>query len=109
MGLNSAGYEFCRWTDQAFEGIPYLLKIVDDMLIQASSIEMLVERVVEILLRCRKSGIKLLLSKMEWGSSIKFAGFLVNSDGVKADPTKSLPYEIFLRQLTLQKFAHFLA
>ena len=88
MGLNSAGDEFCRWTDQAFEGIPYLLKIVDDMLIQASSIEMLVERVVEILLRCRKSGIKLSLSKMEWGSSIKFAGFLVSSDGVKADPDK---------------------
>ena len=86
MGLSSAGDEFCQWTDQALCGLDYLLKIVDDMLIQASSIELLVERVIEVLLRCRRAGIKLSLEKMEWGTSIKFAGFMVGADGVRPDP-----------------------
>ena len=88
MGLSSAGDEFCQWTDQALCDLDYLLKIVDDMLVQAPSIEILVERVIEVLIRCRKAGIKLSLAKMEWGTSLKFAGFMVSSDGVRADPDK---------------------
>ena len=41
--------------------LEYLLKIVDNILVQAPSIESFVERVIEVLTRCRKVGIKLSL------------------------------------------------
>ena len=88
MGLALAGDEFCRWTDNALEGLPYLLKIVDDMLIQAPTMAILRSHLHEVLTRCRKAGIKLSLSKMDYGSRLKFAGFVVSDKGVTADPDK---------------------
>ena len=70
MGLASAGDEFCRWTDSALTGLPCLLKIVDDMLIQAPTMSVLRSRLHEVLLRCRQAGIKLSLSKMDYGLSL---------------------------------------
>ena len=55
---------------------PYLLKIVNDMLIQAPTMSVLCLRLHEVLLCCRQAGIKLSLSKMDYGTSLKFAGFL---------------------------------
>ena len=109
MGLSSAGDEFCQWTDQALCDLDYLLKIVDDMLIQASSIEILVERVVEVLLRCRKAGIKLSLAEMEWGSSLKFAGFMVGSDGGRPDPDKLSAIRDFPTPTCVSDLGSFLA
>ena len=87
MGLASAGDEFCRWADSALTGLPYLLKIVDDMLIQAPTMSVLRSRCLhEVLLCCRQAGIKLSLSKMDYGTSLKFAGFIVSDKGVTADP-----------------------
>ena len=38
MGLCSSGDEFCQRTDEAFVGLPFLSKIVDDAMIQADSL-----------------------------------------------------------------------
>jgi len=92
MGLKSSSDEFCQRTDEAFIGLTWhewFMKIVDDMLIQATDIAMLKKRLTEVFDRCRKAGIKLSLSKMQCGESVKFAGFIVGCDGVKPDPDKT--------------------
>ena len=88
MGLNTSSDEFCCRTDKAVEGLPWLLKIVDDMLVQAPDLPTLYERLEVVLQRCRRSGIKISLAKLEVGTSIKFAGFIVSGDGVRPNPEK---------------------
>ena len=88
MGLAPSGDFFCFKTDMAFQGLPWMLKMVDDGLIQAPTPEILLERLKVVLERCRMHGIKLSTSKLQWGQQIKFAGFTISSEGVKPDPSK---------------------
>ena len=90
MGLKSSSDEFCFRTDQALGDLlnDWLLKIVDDMLIQAPTKELLFDRLNVVLERCRAAGIKLSKKKLAMGQSIKFAGFVVSATGVKPDPDK---------------------
>jgi hypothetical protein len=87
MGLNSSSDAFNVRTDDAvWDLFEWLLKIVDDMLVQGASIEQVFRRLQMVLLRCRAAGIKLSLDKLEVGTSVKFAGYIVSSEG---DPTGS--------------------
>jgi Reverse transcriptase (RNA-dependent DNA polymerase). len=95
MGLNTSSDEFCCQTDKAVEGLPWLLKIVDDMLVQAPDLKTLFVRLEEVLMRCRQSGIKISLSKLEVGKKLKFAGFIVSGDGVRPNPEKLAPVAEF--------------
>ena len=58
------------------------------MLIQAPTMSILRSRLHEVLTHCRKAGIKLSLSQMDYGSKLKFAGFVVSDKGVTANPDK---------------------
>lgn len=88
MGLCPSSDEFCRRTDQAFQGLDWFLKIVDDGLIQAPNEEVLFQRLRIVLERCRVAGIKISNSKLAWGKEISFAGYQISCDGVKPDPGK---------------------
>ena len=88
MGLSASSDEFCRRTDEAFAGLPWLLKIVDDGLIQAKNTKQLMERVNIVLERCRQFGIRISKKKFDIGSSVRFAGFVVSDKGIKPDPEK---------------------
>ena len=88
MGLCSSSDEFCCRTDEPFVGLPWLMKIVDDMLIQAPTMDILRERVRTVFEKCRGAGIRISNRKMEVGRKVKFAGFMVSSDGVIPDPKK---------------------
>ena len=88
MGLCSSSDEFCVRTDEAVADLPYVLKIVDDLLIQAETEEQLFLRLREVLNRCREFGIKISLRKLAIGQCLKFAGFIVSSSGVSPDPEK---------------------
>jgi DNA-binding protein Fis len=88
MGLSSSSDEFCRRSDEAIKGIKGVLKIVDDILVQGSTEEELLSRITQVLKRCQEKGITLYRSKAEAGSSVKFAGYIISSDGVKPDPSK---------------------
>ena len=88
MGLSCSSDFFCQKTDEAFEGLDWLLKIVDDGLIQAPDEETLLVRIEEVLKRCRLHNIKLSFDKLAWGTSIKFAGYIVSADGVRPDDDK---------------------
>ena len=88
MGLCSSGDEYCARGDAALSNVRGVKKIVDDILIWGSSFEMVMKRTKQVLERCRKNGITLSRKKANMGSSVKFAGFIVNDQGVSSDPGK---------------------
>ena len=88
MGIKPSSDVFCSKTDPAIEGLPWAAKIVDDILIQAPSMETLLERIRTVLERCRQLGITISLKKLEVGPKVKFAGHIITDKGVKPDPEK---------------------
>ena len=83
MGLNSSGDKFCRRTDDALKNIKGVLKLVDDILVYATSYEKLFKRIEEVLERCSEHNITLSRKKIEIGSRVTFSGFDVSSEGIK--------------------------
>ena len=59
MGLVSSGDEFCLRTDKAFANLQGVKKLVDDVLIYASTIEELLGRIQNAFERCEEWGITL--------------------------------------------------
>jgi hypothetical protein len=91
MGLNSSSDEFCIRTDAAmaeFLSKLWLLKIIDAMLIMATTLQEAFACLRLILEKCRSSGIKLSLAKLAVGRPVKFAGFIVADAGIRPDPQK---------------------
>jgi hypothetical protein len=89
MGLNSSSDEFCIRTDAAMRDFfEWLLKIIDDMLVQGRPLQEVFQRLRLVLQRCRETGIKLSMAKLAVGTSLKFAGFIVGADGIRPDPAK---------------------
>ena len=65
MGLSSSSDEWCCQSDQAIEGLTFTRKVVDDILIWASTIPELMERIRNVAERCRKMNIILLKKKFQ--------------------------------------------
>ena len=61
---------------------------MDDVIVWASSIEELSERVRIVARRCQKLNIILSRKKFVMGEEIEFAGFVVNARGVSPDPAQ---------------------
>jgi hypothetical protein len=88
MGLNASSDEFCRRTDEALAGVAGVVKVVDDILVQAENYEQLEERLEQVLERCRAARITLTKGKFYVGEEVKFAGFIITGAGIKPDPGK---------------------
>ena len=65
-------------------------KLVDDILVEASSMEEMQERVRKVLQQAKLNNVTISRRKTQFGSSVKFGGFIVErKDGVvtmKPDP-----------------------
>jgi transposase InsO family protein len=88
MGLNASSDEFCRRTDEALAGVDGVVKVVDDILVQAEDYDQLEERLEQVLERCRAARITLTKGKFYVGEEVKFAGFIITGSGIKPDPGK---------------------
>ena len=86
MGLCSSGDEFCQRSDEALAGIPGCIKLVDDILVQAATMEDLLKRLRAVFQRCREHCITLAKKKVKVGKEVDFAGFTVSAEGVRPDP-----------------------
>ena len=65
-------------------------RYVDDMIIATKSWEEHVEKLQQVLQRCRKHGVKLKPSKCHIGmKQVKVLGHIVSSEGVRPDPMKT--------------------
>jgi hypothetical protein len=95
MGLNASSDEWCARSDAALEGLEKTRKIVDDILVWASTWEELCERVRAVLERCKQHGITLSRDKMQMGSEVRFAGHVISPNGVKPEPEKVVALKNF--------------
>ena len=88
QGLNASSDEWCRRSDAVIDGLLFARKIVDDILIWASTLEELRERINIIASRCQELNIVLSRKKFCIGSSMPFAGYIVSDAGVRPDPVR---------------------
>lgn len=90
QGFIAAGDEFNMRTDQAFEDIPRLAKVVDDILIFDDDFDTHVKHVRQVLERAHTHGITFSVKKFEFGKSeVQFCGYIVSQAGWKIDPEKT--------------------
>ena len=83
MGLSSSSNEWCRHSDRVVEGFSWCSKIVDDILIWATTPSELESRIYEVVLH-----VTLSRSKFQVDTSLKFAGCVVSASGVTPDPDR---------------------
>ncbi|XP_065190755.1 uncharacterized protein LOC135821686 [Sycon ciliatum] len=96
QGLVSAGDEFNRRTDSAFDGLQNFFKIVDDGLVHNVSFDDHLVHVRAVLQRARDHGITLSAKKFTFAAStVEFCGFTVSSDGYTVDPAKTSAIQNF--------------
>ena len=88
MGLSSSSDQWCRHSDRAIQGFPFTKKIVDYILVWASNLPELYDRIRLIAKRCETLNIALSQKKFEIGSEISFAGLLLTGKGVNPDPAR---------------------
>ena len=61
---------------------------MDDILIYGSSHEEIIQRIRSVFQRCKEWGITLSRDKYQFGSSVKFAGYILSDKGISPDPEK---------------------
>ncbi len=88
MGLSPSGDWWCQRSDEALAGLPGVLKLVDDILVQAPTKEELLQRIRQVLQRCQQHGMILSKRKLEIGQEVSFAGHIVRANGVRPDPVR---------------------
>lgn len=89
MGFVATGDEFCRRGDVALAGIGQCVKVVDDILLWDEDYSAHLQRVHELLLKCRANGITMNAEKFHLATpSVSFCGYKVSSDGIAADEGK---------------------
>ena len=87
QGLNASSDEWCRRSDAVVDGLIWAKKIMDDILIWASSLPELQQQIEVIANNCSRLNIILSRKKFSIGTSMPFAGYIISEDGVHPDPT----------------------
>ena len=64
------------------------MKIVDDIIIWATTSDEMWSRINVVLERCKSHNITISRKKLEIGEEIEFAGHVISSKGIKPDPSK---------------------
>ncbi len=109
MGLSCAGDEYNRRTDAALAGLDNMEKVVDDIIIHGDNLEQHLEDVKKFLIRCREAGITLNPKKFKLAQhEVKFAGYMVTSEGIKADEGKLKAIKNFPKPTNITDLRSFL-
>ena len=89
MGLKSSMDIFSRKMDEAFENIPGIVVIVDDILVFGKTREEHDKNLRAVLQRALDKGIRLNQEKLEVGlSEISYFGNVLSEHGLKPDSSK---------------------
>ena len=86
MGLSSSSDKWCRYSDKATKGMPFSKKILDDILVWATDLPTLYDRIRSIAKRCSDLNIALSKKKFAVGTELSFAGLIFSAEGIKPDP-----------------------
>lgn len=96
MGLSCTSDHFNRVTDNIFAGLPGVKKLIDDILVEADSMEQMEERLEEVLKQAEEHDVTLSRSKTQFGQKVRLGGFVVESkdDIVSVSPSPDLLADI---------------
>ena len=108
QGLNASSDEWCRRSDAVVDGLLWAKKIVDDILIWATSLQELQQRIEIIAQNCERLNVILSKKKFSIGTSMPFAGYIVSNKGVHPDPTRVESISNFPRPKDLTALKSFL-
>lgn len=108
MGLSSSGDHWCLASDAALEGLKNVEKLVDDILCYGETLEELLLTLEAVLKRCDEYGIKCTRKKIQYGTSITFAGFKLSGAGAEPCPEKLKAISGFPRPANLTDLRSFL-
>eukprot|EP00117_Sycon_ciliatum_P038875 scpid16023/ scgid28814/ Transposon Ty3-G Gag-Pol polyprotein; Gag3-Pol3; Transposon Ty3-1 TYA-TYB polyprotein; Capsid protein; p24; Spacer peptide p3; Nucleocapsid protein p11; Ty3 protease; p16; Spacer peptide J; Reverse transcriptase/ribonuclease H; p55; Integrase p61; Integrase p58 len=87
MGLSSTGDEYCRRGDIALAGIGNLQKVIDDILAHDTTFSAHIERIWNILTRCKEQGITLNANKFTFAQEqVHYVGYVISRFGIAAEP-----------------------
>ena len=88
MGNCLSSDTWLRASDEVIEGLNGVFKLVDDLLIGGCDYVQLAERVEALLKRCREAGMTLASNKVQVGSRVSFAGYIIDGNTKYPDPKK---------------------
>ena len=88
MGLSSSSDEWCRHSDRVVEGFPWCQKIVDNILISASTPSELEKRILEVVKRCEQLHVTLSRSKFQVDITLNFARCVLSATRMQLDPSR---------------------
>jgi len=109
MGFISTGDSYNWRGDKAIEGLDRTHKIVDDVLIASRTYDEHIRDVRNFLEVCKSNNITLSKVKLQLAKSeVKFAGFLVNSEGFQGDPDKVKAISSFPRPENITQMRSFM-
>lgn len=89
MGFAATGDAFCLRGDMALQGITNCAKVVDDILLFDEDFQTHIQRIHQMLTRCREHGITLNRDKFIVAApSVNFCGYTISTEGISADANK---------------------
>ena len=95
MGCYASSDEWCCRSDFVVEGMPFVHKIVDDILVEAPDIQTLKSHIKGVLERCKAHGLIISQKKFCIGEAVELAGYIISKEGIKPDPAKVLAIKQF--------------
>ena len=88
MGNRLSSDTRLKASDEVIEGLDGVFKLVDDLLIGGRDYIQLAERVEALLKRCQDAGMTLASNKVQVGSRVSFAGYIIDGNTQYPDPKK---------------------
>ena len=89
MGFSATGDAYCRRGDMALQDVPNCVKVVDDILLFDEDLPSHLQRVHQMLTKCRAYGITINKDKFTVAASqVNFCGYILSENGIAANPEK---------------------
>ena len=88
MGNRLLSDTWLRASDEVIEGLHGVFKLVDDMLIGGRDYTQLAERLKALLKMCREAVMILASNKVQVGSRVSFAGYIIDGTTQYHNPKK---------------------
>lgn len=96
MGFAATGDAFCLRGDMALQGVKNCVKVVDDVLLYDADYSTHLDRIHQVLTRCREFGITLNKDKFVVAApEVNFCGFKLSEAGIAADQEKVIAIRDF--------------
>lgn len=109
-GLRNAAQTFQRFIDEVLQGLTFVFKYIDDILIASKNMNEHIKHVEIVLKKLEEYGLRINVAKCNFGQSeIKFLGHMVTADGIAPLPEKVQAIKDFPQSKTASQMKRFLA